>query len=46
VGSHEIDPDDIRAIMLMLMKVDATLEEIRDLLLEEDDGEEQAESDS
>jgi hypothetical protein len=46
VASREIDPDDIRAIMLMLMKVDATLEEIRDLLLEDDDGEAEEEPDS
>jgi hypothetical protein len=33
----ELDPDDVRAIMLMLMQMNATLEELRDLLRDEDD---------
>jgi len=46
VEPSELDPEVIRAIMLRLMKIDATLEEIRDLLLEDDDGEEEEEPDT
>ena len=40
---HEDVPvpwDEINAIIRMLMKIDATLEELRDLFLEDDDEEE------
>jgi hypothetical protein len=45
----EVDPEDIRAIMLSMMKLDATLERIEallELLLEEDDGQEEEEPDA
>jgi hypothetical protein len=44
-----VDPEDIRAIMVRLMKLDATLERIEhllELLLEEDDGQEEEEPDA
>ena len=49
MASDGVDPEDIRVIMLSLMKIDATLERIQDLLellLEEDDGQEEEEPDA
>jgi hypothetical protein len=45
IESSNID-EDIRAIMLKLMEIDATLEYILDRLLEEEDGEEEEEPDA
>jgi hypothetical protein len=44
-----VDPEDIRAIMVRSMKLDATLERIEhllELLLKEDDGQEEEEPDA
>jgi hypothetical protein len=37
--------DDVNALIVLLMRIDATVQELRDFLLEEDDGEEEEEAD-
>jgi hypothetical protein len=40
----ELEWDDMSSVLLLLMKIDATLERIERLLEEDEDGEEEAES--